>query len=123
MKFEEVLPLMRDGKIGIDPFGSEWKMNNPDLLSYRCKNGAWMPCIYLGVGGEWTIKESPKKVRVWDWAFYDDSKDPTTYNVTFKCGWSEEQVKGFISKLRMNGDGSWRLQRKIEGTEREVEVS
>ena len=61
--------------------------------------------------------EVKKKVKVWDWVFYD--KDCKDYNCIVKQGWTEEQVLKYVANLRENKDMGYMLQRKIEGTERE----
>lgn len=68
MKFEEVLPLMREGKIGIGEDGVEWRLLNGSFYYFnRNANEWWLseaPSA-LRILREWTIKEEPK----YQWLF------------------------------------------------------
>lgn len=57
-----------------------------------------------------------QRKKVWDWVFYDPASD---IECIIKYGWTEEEVIIYIDRLRVIGDGSWPLQRKIEETERD----
>lgn len=90
MKFEEVLPLMREGKICVDSDGTEWKISNPNQLSLRYKNGNWMS-LTVPVSREFTLKEEPK----YQWLFR--YKCEADWILTSSRYGSEEDVRAVLT--------------------------
>jgi hypothetical protein len=115
MKFENILPLMREGKVGVDKYGNEWMTDEKDFFLYGSTWYKTTPSTDT-ILGEWTIKKGPKKIKVWDWASFKrtgSSGSPAhvlhgateeQFRKSFRPFWGEEYYK-------------------LEGTEREVEVS
>jgi len=67
MRFEDVLPLMRGGMIGIDRDGTEWMTSGNDFFKYGstgCETNLSTSIIL----GEWNVKEGPKLYQ-WIWRY------------------------------------------------------
>jgi hypothetical protein len=72
MKFEEILPLLREGKIAIDQNRVRWMIDGGKLC-YRTPGGAWLiPSDYdPEIIGEWSIEgiegieEKPRYQYLW----------------------------------------------------------